>query len=137
MQDVFSGGAAMTPRTFILTDDLQRQRFKQWLDRQDLPAQVEVGPVRQPRSLTQNARLWALHGIAAKATGHSAEEMHEFALARHFGSREVKLGGVVRQIPLKRSSAREKKEFGEFMEATESWYAAEFGVWLGMNEVAA
>lgn len=126
----------MSERTFRIEDDLQRQRLQQFLASRKLPFQVDLGPIREQRSLPQNSRLWALHQLAASATGHSAPEMHEFALCRYFGCKEVNLGGVIRQIPNKRSSAREKLEFNEFMEATESWYASEFGVWLGQGEAA-
>lgn len=123
----------MTERRFVIESDLQRARLKQFIDGRELPFMAEVGPVREQRSLTQNSRLWALHALASKATGYSPDEMHEYALCRHFGCEEKKVGGIIRQIPNKRSSAREKKEFGEFMEATEIWYAQEFGVWLGQE----
>ena len=126
----------MTERTFRIEDDLQRHRLQQFIGSRKLPFQVDLGDIREQRTIPQNSRLWALHQLAAAATGHTPDEMHEFALCRHFGSREVNLGGVIRQIPNKRSSAREKKEFNDFMESTESWYAAEFGVWLGQGEAA-
>jgi hypothetical protein len=61
--------------------------------------------------------------------------MHEEALCRHFGYTEHRMPtGWIKRVPLKRSSVREKKEFSEFMESTEAWYASEFGVWLGQDE---
>jgi hypothetical protein len=76
-----------------------------------------------------------LHSLAAKETGNSAEDMHEEALCRHFGYTEHRMPtGWIKRVPLKRSSVREKKEFSEFMESTEAWYASEFGVWLGQDE---
>lgn len=63
-------------------------------------------------------------------TGHSAEEMHEFALMRYFGTREIEVAGITRAVPLKRSSMRDRREFAAFMESTEAWYIDEFGVWL-------
>jgi len=91
---------------------------------------VEVERWHDKRSTSANARLWLLHTKAAEVTGHSAEEMHEFALARYFGSEEVKIGNVILTRPLKRSSALNTKEFAQFMEATEAWYISEFGVWI-------
>lgn len=126
----------MIERRFVIETEDQAIRFRQFVQAQKPPYQAELGPIREQRSMSQNSRLWALHALAAKSTGHSAEEMHEFALCRHFGSAEVKIGGIVRQIPNKRSSTRERKEFAEFMETTESWYAADFGVWLGQEETA-
>ncbi len=91
------------------------------------------------RSTSQNRRLWALHKKAGDHLGYSAEDMHEFALCRYFGFSEQRAtnadGEIIsRHVPIKRSSARDVKEFAEFMEATESWYIAEFGVFLGDDE---
>lgn len=101
---------------------------------------VEIKPHIERRSLKANARLWALHAKAAEHLGYAAEEMHEFALCRYFGysdnpTTDPLTGEIVsRRIPLKRSSARDSKEFAAFMEATESWYIADFGVFLGADE---
>lgn len=102
--------------------------------------EVLIQPHRKKRGITANARLWALHTKAANHTGYSAEEMHEFALARHFGFTEKEvvdpLTGELetKRIPLKRSSSRDTKEFAEFMAETESWYITTFGVFLGDME---
>lgn len=92
--------------------------------------EVQVREWVDDRSKAQNRRLWTLHGLAAAHTGYSADEMHEHALCRHFGYTEQRIGPVVRSVPLKRSSTRNKREFAEFMTATEAWYATDFGVWL-------
>lgn len=124
-------------RTFQIEDDLQRQRLIQWLSKFALPFQVDVGAIREQRSLPQNARLFALHQMVAKETGNSVEDMHEEALCRFFGYKEVTMPtGWIKRIPLKRSSTRDKREFAEFMEATEAWYATDFGIWLGQTEAA-
>jgi hypothetical protein len=94
------------------------------------PTEVIVRPYVEKRSLEQNAMLWSWHSEAARHTGHSSEEMHEFALMRHFGSKGISVGGMSRQVPLKRSSVRNKKEFSEFMEATIAWYISELGIFL-------
>ncbi len=124
----------MNERRFQITDDLQRQRLKQFIDRRELPFQVEIGPLKEPRSISQNARLWALHTIAAAVTGYTPDEMHELMLCKFFGTKEIECGGVRRTVPLKRSSTREKKEFREFLDAVETFYASELGVWLGQTD---
>lgn len=132
---VFS--TSMTERTFHIENDLQRQRLKQFLDARKLPFQVDVGAIREQRTVSQNSRLFALHTMVAKETGNTVEDMHEEALCRFFGYREVTMPtGWIKRIPLKRSSQREKKEFAEFMESTEAWYATDFGCWLGQGEAA-
>lgn len=119
-------------RVFVIRDDVIRQRFASFLAKLDLakPWEVVLRPFIGKRTSEQNARLWKLHALAGQVTGYSAEEMHEFALMRFFGSKEIKVGGMIRQVPLKRSSKRNKKEFGELMESTEAWYIMNFGVWL-------
>jgi hypothetical protein len=96
----------------------------------DKPLKITVEPYRAKRSNTANARLWLLHQKAAEATGMSADEMHEIALARYYGYEEKTVGGITRQIPLERSSTKDTKAFAEFMEATEAFYIAELGVFL-------
>jgi hypothetical protein len=129
-------GGRVLNRTFVIEDAGQRDRLGQFLAKHQLPFQVDVGSIREQRSLSQNSRLWALHQMASEQTGYSPNEMHEYALCRHFGYEEKKCGGVIRMVPTKRSSTRDKDEFRQFLEATETWYAQDFGVWLGMEEMA-
>lgn len=122
----------MTPQTLLIDSEERRARAIKVLSLVSIekPLEVTVKPYIAKRSESQNARLWLLHTAAANHTGMSAEDMHEIALCRFFGFEEKTVGGIIRQIPLKRSSARDKKEFGEFMEATEAFYISELGVWL-------
>jgi hypothetical protein len=121
-------------RTFQITSVEQRDRLIQFLARQIPPFQIELGDVRQQRTLSQNARLWALHSLAAKETGYAPDELHELMLAKFFGTKEVQVGDHRMTVPLKRSSTREKKEFREFLDNVENFYASELGVWLGQEE---
>ena len=92
---------------------------------------VVIGRHVKRRSTSQNARLWMLHSAAAREVGCSPEDMHEDRLCAMFGHSEIKLpSGVVKRVPLKRSSSLNKKEFGEFMEAVEAFYISELGVFL-------
>lgn len=124
-------------KSYVIQNDDQRDRLMQFIRARPLPVQVEIGPVREQRTLSQNSRLWALHSLAADVTGYSPEEMHELMLCKFFGSHEIELGGVRRIVPLKRSSARDKQEFRKFMDSVENFYAAELGVWLGQDQEAA
>lgn len=121
-------------RSFVIETTDQRERLFSFLKARDLPFQVEYGPVREQRSLSQNNRLWALHALASKETGYEPGEMHELMLCRHFGTQELDFAGVRRVVPLKRSSTRDKAEFREFLEAVETFYASELGVWLGQED---
>lgn len=122
----------------ILRSEVDRQRALSIVGKLPLARvwDVSISEHIDKRTNEQNKRLWLLHGLAADYTGYSADEMHEKALCRHFGYDEKELkdpltGRVeIKQVPLKRSSARNKKEFSEFMESTEAWYVTEFGVFL-------
>ena len=130
----------MEERTFYVESDKQHALMCGFVLKQRAPYQLIIGPIQEQRSPTANARLWLLHTAASEHTGHSKEEMHEFALCRHFGytEKEVKdlFTGEIssKRIPNKRSSTRNKAEFAAFMEATEIWYGSEFGVWLGEDQ---
>lgn len=120
-------------RRFVLDTPQHRDnaaRFVGKLAVEDGALELIVRPYTPQRTSSQNARLWLLHSKAAAVTGHSAEELHELMLIRHFGSREIDVAGHRMLVPLKRSSARNKKEFGEFMESVEAFYISELGVWL-------
>jgi hypothetical protein len=123
-------------RTFDVETDGQREYLLKFIARQAPPFRVEFGPIVVQRTLTQNARLWALHTMAGNHLGYSAEEMHEHALCHHFGYTEAEakdpLTGEItmKRTPNKRSSTRSKEEFRAFMDATETWYGTEFGCWL-------
>ena len=121
-------------RTFHIETGDQRERLFAFLKARDLPFQVEYGPIREHRSSSQNNRLWALHTLASKETGYTPEEMHELMLCKFFGTKDVEFGGVKRTVPLKRSSTRDKQEFREFLDAVETFYASELGVWLGQED---
>ena len=51
-----------------------------------------------------------------------------------FGTKEIDSGGVHLTVPLKRSSTRDKKEFRDFLDSVEDFYASELGVWLGQDD---
>jgi hypothetical protein len=116
----------------VIKDEITRERAGKILASLSVerPWLLTVEPYHERRTTEQNARLWLLHTKASQATGYAPEEMHEIALCRFFGFQDVELGGIKRQVPLRRSSQRNKKEFAEFMEATEAWYVSELGVFL-------
>lgn len=129
-------------RNFSVETESQLEFLSKFVLRQSLPFQALLGPLRKKRSTSANARLWALHTLAAEHTGYSPEEMHEFALCRHFGFTEHDVidfftGEVVKKrIPLERSSTKDTKKFAAFMESTESWYGNDFAVWLPLERAA-
>jgi len=131
----------MQQRTFLVTTDNQRALLAAFITKQTVPFQAEVGPVREHRSLSQNARLWKLHTLASEVTGYAPDELHEICLCQHYGFTEVVRPNLlntgrndIRCVPLKRSSTRDKKEFAAFMDFCETFYGSTLGVWLEGQE---
>lgn len=116
----------------VISTPEQLRALTAYMDRFRLerPIRIVVSHYIRPRSTEQNARLWLLHARAAEVTGHTVDEMHEFALMRHFGTHETKVGDMIISTPMRRSSDLDKQEFTGLMEATEAWYADEFGAVL-------
>lgn len=77
-----------------------------------------------------------MHQLASKETGYTPDELHELMLCKFFGTKTIEMGGKTLEVPAKRSSARDKQEFREFLDNVESFYASELGVWLGQDEQA-
>lgn len=120
-------------RRFLLDTEQHRDNAARFIGKLPVEEVMEliVRPYTPQRTSSQNRRLWALHGKAAEFTGHTADEMHEEALCRHFGYTEVTMPtGWVKRVPIERSSTKDKKKFADFMTATETWYIEDFGVWL-------
>lgn len=123
------------PRTFLITEPAQLPRLSTFLSKQELPLNIEVRPHVPRRSNAQNARLWGLHQLAADHCGVSAADMHEDMLCEHFGYVEKKLpSGVMKRVPLRRSSQRDKTEFRKFLDYVENFYACELGVFFTQGE---
>lgn len=126
----------MSERIFTVETEQQRTWLSTHIVRQPVPFQAALGPVKEPRTLSQNARLWLLHTAASKVCGYTPEEAHEEMLCAHYGYTEEErknpwTGEIERKRkPLKRSSSRDKKEFRLFMDFVENFYAEQLGVWL-------
>ena len=121
-------------RSFLIQTADQRDRLMQFIAKRELPMQIDVGEPREHRTTSQNSRLWALHTLASGITGYSPEEMHNLMLAKFFGTKEMEVRGFRFTVPAKRSSTRDKREFRQFLEDVENYYASELGVWLGQEE---
>ena len=122
----------MIEQSMILDSEAKRERALKIIGAITIeqPLELTLKPWVARRTNEQNARLWLLHTKASQTTGYAPEEMHELMLCRFFGFQDIEFGGVKRQVPLKRSSQRDKKEFAEFMEATEAYYISELGIFL-------
>ena len=53
---------------------------------------ITAEPVKNARSLSQNAYLWAVpYKLISEATGYESEEVHEYMLGRFFGWKDKKV----------------------------------------------
>ena len=128
-------------KTFVLRSEFIRSNLIAFIAKLDLPmVEVVIRPWAEKRTTTANRRLWKLHQLAGDHLGYSAAEMHEHALCRHFGYTELEradpLTGEIEhvRVPVRRSHRLSKRDFRDFMDATEAWYLADFGVWLDKDE---
>ena len=82
---------------------------------------VSVEEAKNPRSLSQNALLWALYGqIIQKGgeamAGYTKEELHEVMLEQFSGFERYTLFGVEKTRALERSSKMNKQVFSDFID---------------------
>ena len=120
-------------RFFVCDTQLKLAKVASIIQKLPLSGQmwdVSIKPWKPRRSVDANRRLWSLHKLASEATGHSVDEMHEWAKMQFLPRHKVKVGEREVEVPV--SSARlNKKDFGAFMEAVESFYISELGVFMG------
>jgi hypothetical protein len=93
--------------------------------------EVLVHPYRRSRTGQQNRALW---GVAYKAlsdaTGHDAEDLHEYFLGEWGGWETRDLMGRKRLVPKRRSSALNTEEFAEFYAFIQQRSAETVGVFV-------
>ena len=123
----------MNPALFIVDSPDKRARCAKRI--LALPLEGQIWDIRiaewEPRrSVEANRRLWALHKLAADATGHSIDEMHEFCKLKFLPRSIVKIKGEEIEVA-GRSSKLSTKDFRDFMDAAEAFYISELGVLLG------
>ncbi len=130
-----------TPQqVFALPANMPRDGMLERIGRllRDLPTgkayRIEVSEAKAPRTLSQNALLWAIYGEILKKGGEgmggwTADDLHEFFLCNHFGTEIREMFGKKRQVPMRRSSRLPKLEFSDFVESILR-FMAEKGVYI-------
>ena len=122
----------MTPRSLIIDSKGRLDRALTILSKLpvDRAWELVIKPYDPKRSVDANRRLWALHEAASQATGHSADELHEFCKLKFMPHRTIRLGKDLHEVAT--SSARLSKEkFRIFSDQVEAFYISELGVFLG------
>lgn len=113
-----------------LATESERDRYVAFLEVQPLPLDVQCEPWKQPRTLPQNAYLWAaVYAPLTERAGFSPEEWHEHFCGEHFGwLHSVKPSGESVSVP-KRTTTRNEhgkrdvlkgKAFADFVTFVES-----------------
>jgi hypothetical protein len=100
--------------------------------------QISVEEAKSPRSLSQNALLWALYGQIIQKGGEAMQgwtkdDLHSFFLGNFHGWDKVKLFNQTRLRPLGRSKNLSKTEFADYVDSIVR-FMAERGVVLDLPD---
>jgi len=104
---------------------------------------VSAEPVKDSRSTSQNAYLWAVpYKMISEATGYEVDEVHEYMLGRHFGWKDKRVPktprtpeGVV-SVPMRTTTTDEhgkrsvlsKEAFSEYVDFIQRFGAIKLGL---------
>jgi hypothetical protein len=113
-----------------LATPTERSRWFAFVESQRLPLDVSCEPWAEPRTLAQNAFLWAaVYAPLVQRCGFTAEDWHEFFCTAHFGAvHRVKPSGEVETLPKRTTTKNEAgkrdvlkgKPFRDFVTFVES-----------------
>jgi hypothetical protein len=100
--------------------------------------ELVVRPYRLKRSNPQNDYLWALYDFiirrgGVEMEGWTKDDLHEYFLQQHFGSRIITFMGDKKRVPMRRSSRLNKQEFTDYLESILR-FMADRGVYLPSPE---
>ena len=122
----------MTSRApFTVANEHTRKRVIDVLMALDLTKRwrVVIEPEKKRRSLNQNALMWKWHGIVAEATGHTANEIHEWAKLTFLPPAFITIDGKTVEIR-KSTTDLDTREMSRFMDNYNAWAASEMGLVL-------
>ena len=114
------------PRPLIISSEQSRDAVVNHIAQLN-PARkwsVEVKQYRKKRSLDQNSLYWKWLGIAAQATEHSADDLHEAFKAKFLEPKMVE--GVL----IYTSKDKPTEVFSNYMGKVEAYINSNFGIWL-------
>src|ERR1043165_8454177 len=96
--------------------------WREWMEGHE-SAKVIITEDKPTRSQSQNAYMWAYFEIVARETGHSADDIHEWAKRKFLPARFIKVNGEEMKIP---GSTRDldKAAFSDYLDKI----AAEIGI---------
>jgi len=99
--------------------------------------QVNVTPFVKKRTLPQNSYLHAVPlKMIADHTGHTVEDIKDYLLGEYAGWEVFEVLGSKRKRPIKRTSAMNAEEIGQFWDWIIAWAAENLGLLIPQpNEV--
>lgn len=116
-------------RTFVLRSSAIRdaaQRFVGELPVSDRPLEVVIRPHKSQRSLSENAKYWALLSEIGDALGYHRDEMHDVFRELFLPAKWVKVNNEEYRV-LASSAKLDVGAFAEYLDRIEQW-AAENGI---------
>jgi hypothetical protein len=118
-------------RVFVLRSSKERGHVIDILQGLDLSQRYELvlRLHKSRRSKSQNARYWAIIGVIAADTGHTAEELHEYCKREFLGLEVVHIFGKEHERT-RSTTGMNTKEFSDYCERVEAWAVSELGVEL-------
>lgn len=134
----------MERRTFVLQNDLIRERAVEAIRTAPEGMEVIVQKHKSKRSLSQNALHWKRLDIIrmhiADSTGRvfSAEELHDFFKRKFLPVRLVEIDGDVEKVT-QTTTDKDTKQMTEFMDAIDRYCIERLSLYLpvpGMEDVA-
>jgi hypothetical protein len=116
-------------KSFVIEDESQRERLFAFLRAQQLPFQIEQGPVVKDKTPAQRRTFHRLCGEFGKAIGLTKGQVKELVKVEHFGRDTVTLkNGKVYEV-VQSSEEADRPDYSDLIE-TLLRIAAENGVWL-------
>ena len=109
----------------------------------EIPWKVTAEPVKNERSASQNAYLWAVpNKMISDLTGYEVEEVHEYLLGRHFGWKDKKVPKTprnpsgVESVPMRTTTTDEHgkrsvlspQEFSDYVDFIQRFAAQKLGL---------
>lgn len=124
----------MADNSITIRDEAHRKRALDLIASLSLekPWQITVEPHRKQRSLSQSALYHKWVGIVADYTGHSHDEIHEFAKSEFLAPRVVDVNG--KRIEYRSTTKLDTMAMSNFMTAFYAWATSELGLFLPVPE---
>jgi acylphosphatase len=106
--------ARITNGRLDFASELSLARFREWC-KQNEGAALRIEQVKPIRTRSQNNFYWVYLGVISQETGHTVQELHQWAKKKFLPPKLVKVFGVETEM-LPSTTELSKLEFGEFLE---------------------